>query len=416
MADEKREPPKSAEELLERYAAGERDFGGSKLDEADLSGADLSQANLYGANLFHANLSQANLSGANFEDAVLSLANLSGANLNEADLSGAVLSRANLFKTELFNAHFILADLSGANFRNAYLCGAVLSDAFLEGADLREADLENAAIINASLKHTKLDSVDLGGVAFDHNTDLLTAKWQTLIFASKTYHRDAVERGDEILPAGMGNPLRFVFNTNRVLTGEEYEAARDLIAAFGSISKSTELILELAASGERFTIASRGDYTESANIGLAVLRAVQAQGETSSPHPKPVERLSEGIEGLAKQMDQTLEMELRTQQKLDNMQSLFEALVPTLIEFPNERVAKDFKEAAAKADLPLDDVKIEGSIVRFARRLREMPETPSILVGLLAEFAGIPGGFSRGFVSTRATHATLTGKKNTDWQ
>ncbi|MBN3923760.1 pentapeptide repeat-containing protein, partial [Nostoc sp. NMS4] len=47
------------DELLKRYAAGERDF----------SGVDLSRANLYGIDLSSANLSRANISHANLGDA-----------------------------------------------------------------------------------------------------------------------------------------------------------------------------------------------------------------------------------------------------------------------------------------------------------------------------------------------------------
>ncbi|MHC5764780.1 MAG: pentapeptide repeat-containing protein [Nostoc sp.] len=36
--------------MLKRYAAGERDFSGINLEEADLSGANLSGANLSRAN------------------------------------------------------------------------------------------------------------------------------------------------------------------------------------------------------------------------------------------------------------------------------------------------------------------------------------------------------------------------------
>ncbi len=39
-------PPKSAEELLERYKAGERYFSASGLSEADLYGANFTRANL----------------------------------------------------------------------------------------------------------------------------------------------------------------------------------------------------------------------------------------------------------------------------------------------------------------------------------------------------------------------------------
>ena len=64
MAKKKpQQPPKTAEELLARYAEGERDFIG-----ANLSGANLSGANLSGAELRNAKLSKARLSGADRAD------------------------------------------------------------------------------------------------------------------------------------------------------------------------------------------------------------------------------------------------------------------------------------------------------------------------------------------------------------
>jgi hypothetical protein len=136
-----REPPRSAEELLVRYAAGERDFGGANLAganliDADLRGADLCRATLIDANLISADLSSANLSGANLISASLSSADLSGADLRGANLNGA--------------------DLSDADLSSAILGDANLSDANLNGADLRGADLRGV-----SIGRTVLDSIDL---------------------------------------------------------------------------------------------------------------------------------------------------------------------------------------------------------------------------------------------------------------
>ena len=47
--------------LLERYTAGERDFSGADLHEANLRGADLHEANLRGADLRGADLREADL-------------------------------------------------------------------------------------------------------------------------------------------------------------------------------------------------------------------------------------------------------------------------------------------------------------------------------------------------------------------
>jgi uncharacterized protein YjbI with pentapeptide repeats len=57
----------TAEELLQRYAAGERDFSG-----VDLEGADLVRANLAGTGIY----AGVNLRGANFARASLREANL----------------------------------------------------------------------------------------------------------------------------------------------------------------------------------------------------------------------------------------------------------------------------------------------------------------------------------------------------
>ncbi|MDZ8140998.1 MAG: pentapeptide repeat-containing protein [Nostoc sp. DedQUE04] len=60
-----------AEELLQRYAAGERDFSGVDLEGANLVRANLSEANLRGANLARTSLREANLAYIFLEDANL---------------------------------------------------------------------------------------------------------------------------------------------------------------------------------------------------------------------------------------------------------------------------------------------------------------------------------------------------------
>ena len=74
------------------------------LSGANLRGADLSRANLSGAVLSHADLSCANLSCAKLSNANLSYANLNGADLSSANLNGADLSYANLSRAILSGA------------------------------------------------------------------------------------------------------------------------------------------------------------------------------------------------------------------------------------------------------------------------------------------------------------------------
>lgn len=142
-------------ELIKRYAAGERNFVNANLRCALLSAQDLSKANLSWsklswANLSEARLSQADLTSADLSEASLSKANLQqtrlvGANLRRADLSMADLRGADLRKACLSEANLTQADLRGANLSLADLRGAnlhllSLSGAFLEGAQLHIAD------------------------------------------------------------------------------------------------------------------------------------------------------------------------------------------------------------------------------------------------------------------------------------
>ncbi|MGB3511857.1 MAG: pentapeptide repeat-containing protein [Microcoleaceae cyanobacterium] len=142
------------EELLELYAAGQRNFSrfiieyteqyfengidlrgvkfrGDSLEELvnGLQNSNLSGADLRGIGLRKHCLDRANLSGAklnkaflwraNFNKANLSAANLSGSDLQEASFTYANLKEANLSSTYLCQTYFNCADLSRANFTNA---------------------------------------------------------------------------------------------------------------------------------------------------------------------------------------------------------------------------------------------------------------------------------------------------------
>ena len=188
----------TVEELLQRYAAGERDFrkihlvfdeyerdesGEARFDESgngimrpgvqegclrgtnlsgvDFRGSDLGAIRMYsqGLILCHANSSKLDLSVFLFRGSNLSGANLSGAqifraNFSHANLSGAKLDRviateawfidtnltsASLIKASLTESHFDGADLTGANFRNAknaYFRGAILKDTIMPDGSL----------------------------------------------------------------------------------------------------------------------------------------------------------------------------------------------------------------------------------------------------------------------------------------
>ena len=123
----------TAEGLLERYAAGERDFSGISIRGANLILTDLREINLSNANMRGIKLIAANLYGAN-----LSGAKLEGADLTSADLSRANLANADLNGCQLVGTNFCEANLSGAGFWNACLDGAAFVGANLQRAKLVE--------------------------------------------------------------------------------------------------------------------------------------------------------------------------------------------------------------------------------------------------------------------------------------
>ncbi|MEH2388923.1 MAG: Rid family detoxifying hydrolase [Nostoc sp.] len=176
-----------AGELLEKYAAGQRNFQGAVLGNVDLRNTDLIEIDL----------SNANLTGANFKGADLSQANLTEAIINGTDFSRACLTAANFSKvngTEIWSKRELVkpsANFSGANLSSVNLSGANLSSANLSHANLDKANLSNANLSNAKLRevslvgadlsNSTLSSVDLSGVSLV-GADLSRAKLQGVNF------------------------------------------------------------------------------------------------------------------------------------------------------------------------------------------------------------------------------------------
>jgi 2-iminobutanoate/2-iminopropanoate deaminase len=160
-----------ADELLAKYAEGERNFSSAKLSGINLKGADLREINLTTADLTTANLTSANFYNANLSKASLKGANLTQAYLVEADLSYANLEGTNLAQIHLQGANLHLTrlykvDLSGLNLANtdlsqAYLQGANLTRVCLQGANLERAVLDEAVLIRARLDKANLKKADL---------------------------------------------------------------------------------------------------------------------------------------------------------------------------------------------------------------------------------------------------------------
>jgi uncharacterized protein YjbI with pentapeptide repeats len=113
-------PPDSVEELLRRYAGGERRFPDTNLDEANLWGVTLEGA-VFDRSWFHsANFERANLRGVSFR-----LCNVKCVNFRAADLSGA---------------SFQLAAVEAAEFEGALLDGASFEGASFYGYTIHDGD------------------------------------------------------------------------------------------------------------------------------------------------------------------------------------------------------------------------------------------------------------------------------------
>lgn len=156
------EPAISAEEFLQRYQEGERDFTGINLAGVNLSGKTLdSNVSLSQANLRNSNLANAKLTGVNLIGANLQGANLNSTNLQSADLIEANLSGANLTKVILYSARLIQANLSHANLSEANLSSANLTTASLSKTNLAQASLSSANLTGADLSQAKVSKVNL---------------------------------------------------------------------------------------------------------------------------------------------------------------------------------------------------------------------------------------------------------------
>lgn len=130
-----------ADELLRRYAMGDRYF--------------------VNANLRCANLSQLCLENIDLSYAKLNLANLSGTNLNKANLAAAQMQSANFSGSNLSKSQLVRANLAGANLSDASLIGADLTNADLSNANLNGADLRGANLARTDLRKTRLDGAIL---------------------------------------------------------------------------------------------------------------------------------------------------------------------------------------------------------------------------------------------------------------
>jgi len=129
-----------ADEFLEHYRRGERNFRGVNLRgiylrDVRLQDVDLNCADLRGASLMSVDFSGANLHRADLSGAFLIHSNLSFANLTQANLTKAFLILANLHQSCLTEANLSHTNLTKANLSEVVgLVEAILDQTILTGA------------------------------------------------------------------------------------------------------------------------------------------------------------------------------------------------------------------------------------------------------------------------------------------
>ncbi|HUT70749.1 MAG TPA: DUF2169 domain-containing protein [Desulfatiglandales bacterium] len=172
----------------------EADLSGADFKKADLSGADFSKCLLHGADFLGANLTEVNIYGAqgtkvNFREANLTglrasegcdftegcfvktsgpgaiwdEATLTGADFSFADMEGADFTKAVLENAKLYAANMKYSRFIKANLREAKLVRMNLFEGSFEKADLTEADLSGSNFYGAEFLDAVLDRTKLNG-------------------------------------------------------------------------------------------------------------------------------------------------------------------------------------------------------------------------------------------------------------
>ncbi|BAZ46195.1 serine/threonine protein kinase with pentapeptide repeats [Chondrocystis sp. NIES-4102] len=125
----------SAQEVINFYNSGRKDFGLKDMSMQDLQKAELSEAKFYDSKLIKINLQGADLTRSNFA---------------QCDLRQAMLRNANFTK-----AFFNSSNLEGADLRGANLSETNFKDTKLKGANLCGANLSNSNLTQEQLEEVK---------------------------------------------------------------------------------------------------------------------------------------------------------------------------------------------------------------------------------------------------------------------
>ncbi len=132
----------------------------------ELGGVNLSGINLEGSYLYPVDFSHANLNHSNLRNSIFIDVNFEGADLNHADLRHAKIS-GTMKGANLYMARLEHSELGGCDLREVNLERAKLQKASLVGADLRGADLSKSHFKETILTWAKLEDVDFQNVKLD---------------------------------------------------------------------------------------------------------------------------------------------------------------------------------------------------------------------------------------------------------
>ena len=132
------------------------DLSDGDMREAMISHADLRGANLQGADLREASLYYANLEGANLEGANLEKCDVTGANFTGANLAGANFKNNSLFRNSLIEANLYQTDFSGASLRRVSLIKANLFQTNFTNASLRNVEFAEDSMKRAIVRNTTM--------------------------------------------------------------------------------------------------------------------------------------------------------------------------------------------------------------------------------------------------------------------
>lgn len=133
-------------------SARNADFTRAVLTNAQMAGADVRGARFEEATLNNSNMSYSLFAGTNFSSAKLQKVDFTGGTRGQgANFLIASLEGADLTGSQLQFADFSSANMQGAVLAHAHLQSAVLRDANLEGADLQRTKLHGADLTSAAV-------------------------------------------------------------------------------------------------------------------------------------------------------------------------------------------------------------------------------------------------------------------------